>query len=260
MIGTGLEEQLRALREGSAFLRPAADVTSVGGADAERWLNDLLTARVEGLPEGRSVRSLVLSPTGRIRADVQVLHSADRFLLVQALDQPERVREILGPYVLSSSVELEPADAIPVLLAAEDGWLAAAEPPAGALEVGPEAAEAWRVSIGLAAFPIDLVEGSLPAEAGLDVPPVTETAKGCFLGQESVARVRNLGHPTRTVRALAAGEPVRAGERVVAGDRSVGAVTSSITAPRGSLLLARVAWEARDAPLRTPAGTPLEPR
>src|SRR4029450_7615627 len=86
--------------------------TEVRGADAEGWLNDLVTASVDGIPEGEALRSFLLSPTGRVRADLRVLRarSGDGFLLLQAPDQPEAIADLLAPYVLSSDVELAPAD------------------------------------------------------------------------------------------------------------------------------------------------------
>jgi folate-binding protein YgfZ len=110
---------------------------------------------------------------------------------------------------------------------------------------------------GVARFPVDVDEDSLPAEAGLE--PAIDLAKGCFLGQESVAKVRNLGHPPRVVLALRAEGPVGPGEPVVTGGREVGRVTSAAPAPDGMALLARVRWEARSEALTTVAGEPLRP-
>jgi folate-binding protein YgfZ len=254
------DEAVRVLRERRAFLRPRARVVAVAGSDAEGWLQDLVTAGVAGLPDGASVRSLILSPTGRIRADVHVLRSGDRFLLLQSLDQPEPIDGVLSPYVLSSSVEIADEETWPVLVPSEAGWRAVGEPPPRAEEIDDAAAERWRIETGLAAFPVDLDEESLPAEAGLDVPPVTDTAKGCFLGQESVARVRNLGHPTRLVVALEADGSVSSGDHVAAGGDTVGVVTSAALSRDTTLLIARVRWDARDAALRTAAGVALRRR
>jgi tRNA-modifying protein YgfZ len=260
-MDTELAEQLRALDEGRAHVRPDARVVSVAGADAERWLNDLVTAGIEDLAEGASVRSLILTPTGRIRAEFHVLRAGTAFLLVQGAGQPEALETILAPYVLSSAIELSAADARPVLLAADGGWRAALEPVAAGPQVDPAAAELWRIEHGVAVFPTDLDADSLPAEAGLDVPPTTDTAKGCFLGQESVARVRNLGHPTRVLRPLRALGPARAGDPVVAGGADAGIVTSAAERGDGTTtVLARVRWDARDAELRTTGGALLVAR
>jgi tRNA-modifying protein YgfZ len=253
----GSDEGVRALRERRAYVRPNARVVAVRGANAEGWLQDLVTAGVVGLPNGGSVRSLVLSPTGRIRAEVHVVRSDDECLLVQSLDQPEAVDAVLAPYVLSSAVEIAPARTAPVLVPGDDGWHASLEPPTNAVQVDDAAAERWRIESGLALFPVDLDEESLPAEAGLDVPPVTDTAKGCFLGQESIARVRNLGHPTRVVVALVSDASTAPGDAVVTSDGVVGAVTSAAGAGARAAVIARVRWDARDAELRTSSGAAL---
>ena len=82
-------------------------VIAVRGTDARAWLQDLVTADVEGMPDRRSLRSLLLTPTGRIRADFHVAAVDGSFLLLQAPEQPEGVDAILRPYVLSSDVQIE---------------------------------------------------------------------------------------------------------------------------------------------------------
>ncbi len=252
--------ELRALEEGRGALDLAGfRAVAVRGADAERFLQDLLTADLTGLAPGEARRSLLLGPTGRIRADLHVLRQPEGFLLIQALDQPRSVADLLRPYVLSSDVRIEevPAPA----LAAVPGptrWRFAAVDAPGLVRVSPEAVESWRIRRGLARFPADVDEDSLPAEAGLDDGDVVDRRKGCYLGQESVAKVRNLGHPTRIVLALVSQGRVRAGEAVLSRDEEVGAVTS--VDPLGGPevhVLARVRWEARTEPLATPAGVAL---
>ena len=122
-------------------------------------------------------------------------------------------------------------------------------------EAGQGDLEAWRILSGHPRFGVDFGQGSVPAEAGLDA--VVDATKGCFLGQEAVAKVRNLGHPPWVVVALRAEVPVQPGQPVMAGDQQAGHVTS--VAPAGSewALLARVRWEHRDAALGTADGEPL---
>jgi folate-binding protein YgfZ len=257
-MDTTLLDQVRALRARRAFVRPEARTIAVAGPDAPRWLNDLVTAGVARLADGESVRALMLSPTGRIRADLHVLRDGDVFLLVQPADQPEPIDAILAPYVLSSDVELRTAGQTPVMVPDGDGWRALLDPPGGSTEADRAAAEAWRIGAGLARFPVDLDPESLPAEAGLDVPPVTDTAKGCFLGQESVARVRNLGHPTRVVRAFEAAASVSAGQIVRSAGTHAGVVTSAASTTGGpTAVIARIRWDARHDALSTDAGVAL---
>ena len=112
MAGAAFERQVQALDDGRAVLDLEGwTLTEVRGADAQGWLNDLVTASMEGIRDGEAVRSLLLSPTGRIRADFHVLRSpGEGFLLLQGPGQPDALTILLGPYVLSSDVELEAAD------------------------------------------------------------------------------------------------------------------------------------------------------
>ena len=71
------------------------------------------------------------------------------------------------------------------------------------VEVGPDAVEAWRILHGVPRMGVDFDANASPAEAGLD--DTIDATKGCFLGQEAVARIRNLGHPPSVLRHVAAG-------------------------------------------------------
>jgi Aminomethyltransferase folate-binding domain len=173
--GAAFDEQIEALEQERAFIDLRGwGLTEVRGADAEGWLNDLITASLVGLPEDRAPRSFLLSPTGRIRADLFVLRSRGSvgFVLLQDARQPDAIADLLGPYVLSSEVELSPVDPGGLLVKPRPGlwWTAAWEAPDdGSVPAGPEALEAWRIRQGLARFPVDLDVDSLPAEADLDV-------------------------------------------------------------------------------------------
>jgi folate-binding protein YgfZ len=263
--GAAFDEQLDALERGRAFVDLQGwGLTEVRGADAEGWLNDLVTASVDGIPEGEALRSFLLSPTGRIRADLRVLRarSDDGFLLLQEADQPDAIADLLGPYVLSSDVEFAPADPRGLLVKPRPGlgwtttWGTGDD---GSVPAGPEALEAWRIRHGLARFPVDLDADSLPAEAALDVEPVIDRSKGCYLGQESVARVRNLGHPVRLVLAVRADAPLHPGLAVLAEGAQAGTVTS-VEPAGGSGAMVRIRWDAREADLIAAGGFVLERR
>lgn len=275
-----------ALRSGRAFVDLAAwTKLLVRGSDARSWLGDLVTADVAGLAPGCAARSLLLSPTGRIRADFSVAALGDGFLLVQGPGQPRSVADLLAPYVLTSEVELEdrtaeltlvafpggePSPDVPGLrstpsslgtgvdlIAARDrDGIGRAARAAGMEEAQPDAVEAWRVERGVARFPVDLTETSLPHEAALD--HAIDHAKGCFLGQEAVAKVRNLGHPPRLVLAGRSPGEVAPGDPVLAGGREAGAVTSASALEEGWAVIFWVRWEARDGPMETADGGRLE--
>jgi len=258
------DEQLQALEQGRASVGLQGwGLTEVRGTDAEGWLNDLVTASIDRLAEREALRSFLLSPTGRIRADVFVLpaRAGEGFLLLQSPGQPDAIADLLAPYILSSEVELAQADHSGLDLGPRPGpaWTAGWEADAGSVTVGPEALESWRIRHGFARFPVDLDGDSLPAEAGLDVEPVIDRTKGCYLGQESVARVRNLGHPPRVVLGVLAETPLRPGSPVRSNGAEVGSVTS--VEPRAGLAgIVRIRWDARERELSADGGIPLERR
>jgi folate-binding protein YgfZ len=252
-----LENQVDALDEGRAFVDGARlRAVEVTGSDAGRWLNDLVTAAVEDIPPGGTARSLLLTATGRVRADFHIVRTDGGFLLLQEPDQPAAIDDLLRPYVLSSDVALQrAAGARVVLLPSDRGWTVARAAGDRAVEASAEAGEVWRIRRGVPRFPTDLDEESLPAEAGLEY--LIDFTKGCFLGQEAVAKVRNLGHPPRVVLALRAAVPARSGEPVLADGRDVGAVSSAARSGQGFAVLARVRWDARTRPLTTASGGEL---
>src|SRR5262245_43989033 len=101
-----LPAQLDALERGSAIAPlPGWRTISVEGGDAWRWLQDLVTAGLADLDHGQSRRSLLLTPTGRIRADFHVARLDQGFLLLQDPEQTP-IDALLEPYVLSSDVAL----------------------------------------------------------------------------------------------------------------------------------------------------------
>ena len=115
---------------------------------------------------------------------------------------------------------------------------------AGAVEIGEGAAETLRVEHGRPRYGIDLDDSVIPQEAGLNERAVSFT-KGCYVGQETVARLFYKGKPNRELRGLRSSEPLAVGTELTLGDRVVGTVTSAVRSPRlGAIGLALVRREA----------------
>jgi folate-binding protein YgfZ len=102
---------------------------------------------------------------------------------------------------------------------------------AGAQPVDDLAADILRIERGRPRFGIDMSQANLPAEAGIVERAVSFT-KGCYIGQEPVARMHHRGRPNRRLRGLRLSAPVPPGAAVMAGDREAGRLTSSVTSPR----------------------------
>ena len=114
----------------------------------------------------------------------------------------------------------------------------------GAAEGTEEAAEIVRVERGRPRYGLDLDENVIPQEAGLNERAVSFT-KGCYVGQETVARLHYRGKPNRHLRGLRLSEPVEAGAVLRLGEKEVGRVTSPVVSPaHGPIALALVRRQA----------------
>ena len=114
----------------------------------------------------------------------------------------------------------------------------------GAGPVSDEVAECLRVERGRPRYGADLDDSVIPQEAGLNERAVSFT-KGCYVGQETVARLHYRGRPNRHLRGLLLAGPASPDDELTLGDRVVGRLTSLVESPRfGSIALALVRREA----------------
>jgi tRNA-modifying protein YgfZ len=128
--------------------------------------------------------------------------------------------------------------------APEAEGLRAALEEAGAVPIGAAAAECLRVEHGRPRYGIDLDDTVIPQEAGLNERAVSFT-KGCYVGQETVARLYYRGKPNRQLRGLRLSGPAEAGDELTFESRAVGRITSVAVSPRfGPIALAFVRREA----------------
>jgi folate-binding protein YgfZ len=113
----------------------------------------------------------------------------------------------------------------------------------GAAPVGAETAEIVRIESGRPRFGIDMGEENLPGEMGLEERAVSFT-KGCYVGQEPVARMYHRGHPNRLLRGLRLSAPAAVGDPLLRDAKGVGTITSACVSPRlGPIALAVVRRE-----------------
>jgi len=225
-------------------------VLAVSGPDAEDFLQGQLSQDIAALEPGQSAWSLILQPQGRIDAFVRVTRlDDDRFVL--DTDGPlEQVVARLKRFMLRTDVTLEPLDWQCIAVrgpgaedAAVSGEIVAAVPTGGVdvlgpqpaipeevPEVDPEALEAHRIRCGFPRMGVDIDDRTIPAEAEI-VDFAVSFTKGCFTGQELVARMDSRGSSApRYLRLLILNERVGldAGEPVIdAQGAEVGTVTST---------------------------------
>jgi folate-binding protein YgfZ len=201
--------------------RPRAYVR-VAGPDAADYLQRMVSNDVAALGDGESCDALLLTAKARVIAPLVVLRrSADDFLLLTEPELGERVRAELTRFRFAAKAEIEPEQ--------HESWLVLGgkevldERPSGE-EVDEEAYERWRVEAGIPRWGREIDETILPAEAGLTETHVSFT-KGCYPGQEPIARLHYRGKVNRRLRRLVLeGEP--AGEELVLDGKVVGRITS----------------------------------
>jgi folate-binding protein YgfZ len=244
----------------------------VSGPEAAEYLQRMVTNDVEALTVGDSCDALLLTAKGRIVAPMIVSRrGADDFLLLTEpeLAEPLRRELVRGRFATKASIEVEQHNSVLVLgkeappgaVANRDYGVPAYElvdeqPPDWAV-IAEDELERLRILARTPKFGRELDERVLPAEAGLDERAISFT-KGCFPGQEPVARLHYRGHPNRTLRVLALEGTVVDGEGELALDgKVVGRVTSTAPdAERGIVALAYVRREVpQDAQLRVGSGT-----
>ncbi|HEX7291160.1 MAG TPA: folate-binding protein [Conexibacter sp.] len=113
----------------------------------------------------------------------------------------------------------------------------------GAQQVPEAAVEALRVECGRPRYGVDLDDSTIPQEAGLNERAVS-FEKGCYVGQETVARLFYKGKPNRHLRGVRLSAPVEPGTELTAGDKVVGRLGSVVRSPdHGPIGLALVRRE-----------------
>jgi folate-binding protein YgfZ len=224
--------------------RPRAFVR-VFGPHAGEYLQRMLSNDVLALRVGESCDALLLTPKARVIATLRVLRRGeDDYLLLTEPHLGDLVRSHLlrMRFAARCDVELEQHSSHVVFGAEVPGRLAVRSDDYGspALEVldadleptlADDELERMRIEAGTPLVGKDVDERVLPAEAGLVERAVSFT-KGCFPGQEPIARLHYRGHANRSLRVLRieSGElPARDAE-ILHGGKAVGRVTSAAPA------------------------------
>jgi len=117
-----------------------------------------------------------------------------------------------------------------IVATAEAERLRAALLTSGAVEVGPGAAEILRLEAGTPRFGAEMTTETMPAEAGIVEQAVSFT-KGCYIGQETVARLHYKGKPNRHLRGLRLSSPAEPGASLRLGEKEVGRLGSATVSP-----------------------------
>jgi folate-binding protein YgfZ len=228
--GDPMREQ-RALAESAGLVdRSNRGVLRITGQDRLSWLHSLTTQQLEGLAAGQSAQALILSPTGHVEhhltltddgtavwvhvepgtveALTKFLESMRFMLRVEVADvsQDYAVLTVMGPAGgdlaagldgVAARVDPGPFGIIDLIVARDLLPDAAAElVRRGGRIAGMWAFEALRIAARVPRLGVDTDHRTIPHEVGW-IETAVRLNKGCYRGQETVARVHNLGHPPR---------------------------------------------------------------
>jgi tRNA-modifying protein YgfZ len=258
-----IDAQYRQLREECGLVEhPGRGLLIVGGPEAAEYLQGQLTNDTEAIEPGRWVYAALLDRKGHMQADVRVLRpgegpelwldlepegltAASRHLQMYKIGREVEVADASKDYTLLSLIgpratEIARAAAgaslrteggvdliVPV---AERDRVRGALLAAGAVEVSPEAAEIVRIEAGRPRFGAEMGTETMPAEAGIVEGAVSFT-KGCYIGQETVARLHYKGKPNRHLRGLKLSAPAQLGAALRLGEKEVGTLGSAALSP-----------------------------
>ncbi len=237
--GDPLREQRRlAAGEASVDLshRPTFSVT---GTDRLTWLNNIVSQKLDDLPPGRWMTAYILDPNGRI---VHVFGGVDDGTTLWASTEPGHDQALLAwlrRMQFSARVEVAETTGSRAMVITPEGpgivLRDELDEVLGDERAGTWAADALRIEAGQPRVFVDTDDRTIPNELanpdGLALGPAVHLQKGCYPGQETVARVYTLGRPPRRLTRLhldGSAEALPAvGSEIVLEGRSIGRVGSS---------------------------------
>lgn len=222
--------------ENGKVFRLERGYVGVTGPESADFLERMLSNEVVSLEPGEARLALLLTPKSRIVAPLRVVREGpDTFLLITESSLAETVAQNLlrARFAAKCEIELKPYRGY-LRLGARGGIRNE--------DYGVEAVESWdeeeleaasadeleplRIQAGTPVWGRELDEAILPAEAGLDETHVSFT-KGCYPGQEPIARLHYRGRPNRRLRVLEVAD-AKPGDEIVHEGKTVGRVTSAV--------------------------------
>jgi folate-binding protein YgfZ len=244
--------------EALTFILSPRALWRLSGPDATRYLNGQVTNDVTRLAEGDGGYAAVCNAKGRMEGDVFIARHGGDFYLDAAFELRESLGARLDKYLVADDALFEdvtdlwsvshvfgpgrppePAAGFIVPrarygLPGHDVWV----PSGGAVVVGghadAEAVETLRLEHGVPLWGAELTTATLPPEAGPHMLAAISYTKGCYVGQETIARLKSVGHVNRTLVFLQSdsAKTPSVGARLKHDEKEVGTVTSAGFSPR----------------------------
>ena len=252
-----LLEQYEQLKNGSAFVRLDSTVIEITGDDRQAFLHNFCTNEIKGLEAGHACEAFVLNGKGKTIAHVHVLNTGDSLVLHGVAGIGPVLMEHLDRYIIREDVQLtDLSSQWPVTFTPGDsplgpntlffnkdndtilahvelagfGNLNICDVDSDATEVSIEALEMLRVEKRTPWFGRDIDDSNLPQELVRDEKAISFN-KGCYLGQETVARIDAMGKVNRVLVPVSIDAELPVGSELVVGDKAMGKLTSVAWSP-----------------------------
>jgi folate-binding protein YgfZ len=252
-----LNEAYEAARDGGVWIARPRGLLRLTGPQRVWFLQNTITADVDDVASGSWIDSCFLDPKGRVVAYFRVGFLGEEIWIDADPASAEALGEWFVKYrfrtkvdietvaqpsvtVLGTASGVEPGTIVSVGEGVAFGFELAGvrvtdvhgdAPVADVAEGPPELYDVLRIEAGAGSFGVDFGPSDLPQEAGLT--RVLSVDKGCYVGQETIARIHFRGHVNRVLRTLAFdGAPAQPGSKLLWNDSPAGRVTSVAASPR----------------------------
>jgi folate-binding protein YgfZ len=244
--------------ESATFVLSPRALWRLTGPDRERYLNGQVTNDIAELQDGQTYYAAVCNAKGKMEGDLHIAARGSEFYLEAEADLRESLGGRLEKYLISDDAAFEDVS---------DQWslshVFGATPPTttmvgfvtpharfgvpghdiwhshlGAVVVGDSVSsdiiETLRLEHAIPRWGAELTTNTLPPEAGPHMLAAISYTKGCYVGQETIARLKSVGHVNRTLVFLQSSSTAfpAPGTKLMLGESEVGAVTSSGFSPR----------------------------
>lgn len=273
-------EQYRLLKDDVAAVSIDSSLVKITGQDRQSFLHNFCTNEIKAMPVNGVCEAFILDGKGKTRFHVHVLNTADTLWLHSVAGDADAIIEHLDKYLMRDDVVMAAADNFKgTFVAGPNSAAAVAALTATPLEknqvavvsealivahlelagwgflilgsgdsvglapniaaVGLEPLHAVRIENETPWMGVDIDQSNLPQELLRD-PQCISFTKGCYLGQETVARIDAIGRVNRVIAKVASTNPIRPGDELKHSDKSVGKVLSVSWSPDQNSYLALV--------------------
>jgi folate-binding protein YgfZ len=236
------------------------------GPDRKKFLNGLVSNDVLKLAPKAGMTACLLTPKGMLRSYFLLYDAGDSLLVLCPKETAGHFAETMNKMIMLSESKCEDASAelrcvltageavesavalVPWPRLSPESSVAVLKKGAGPIPtMDAEAFEVWRVERALPLYGVDMGEDTIPLEARLE--DAISFDKGCYMGQETISRVHNLGHLNKILvqlKVTAAEPPARGSAVLDSSGKELGKLTSAAVSPKagGILALATIRLEA----------------